>query len=180
MDINNQQSNAQLYNYPFDRQRVETVFLVIDRSTNNSLPILGVEAVDPADNYYPVQSDDFAVKVGRPSGAGGDQTDMLDARVGCFYLWRPTSVRGFVLLLFIINWLLTASVIFITALVVSGRQITEGVVVLPVGVILTLPGVRALWPGAPGFGQSTLSSSILYYRNADKETVVPGLRLGRS
>ena len=60
----------------------------------------------------------------------------------------------FVMVLFILNWLLTAVVAYIAVSAYEGVPMSEGVLILPLSVILTIPALRALWVDAPAFGQS--------------------------
>lgn len=138
----------QQYAYPFELYRLVTVFVVLDHATNQSLPILSISAVDQVKNLVATSAD--------WSTSSPNPTNAADARVPsrslCLYLKRPTFLKAFVVTLFCINWFLTAAVVYVTVTTLWGKEVSESVVLLPVSVILTIPGTRALWVGAPAFG----------------------------
>ena len=53
----------------------------------------------------------------------------------------------------LINWALTIGSIYITFVVIFGKEkIDLAVLVLPVTIILTIPALRALYIGSPPYG----------------------------
>ena len=85
--------------------------------------------------------------------------DVLDCEVivharGVQYSFhRLVLSQLFVMVLFVVNWLLTAVVAYIAVSAYEGLPMSEGVLILPVSVILTIPALRALWVDAPAFGE---------------------------
>ena len=56
-------------------------------------------------------------------------------------------------MLLLVNWFLTAGCLRITLLSVVGhKDMGEGVLLLPITVILTIPALRQLYAGSPPFG----------------------------
>jgi len=75
----------------------------------------------------------------------------VTSRYAYLTLKRTNVSKGFVLVIFVVNWALTLMVVFVTmvALFAKNVQIPDGIVVLPVSVILTLGGLRALFVDSP-------------------------------
>jgi len=70
-------------------------------------------------------------------------------------LKRTNVSKSFVLVICVVNWLLTLMVIYVTMVLLFDKnlQIPDGIVVLPISVILTLTGIRALFVDSPPFGE---------------------------
>ena len=79
----------------------------------------------------------------------------VTSRYAYLTLKRTNVSQSFVLVIFIVNWLLTLMVVYVTmvALFDKNLQIPDGIVVLPISVILTLTGLRALFVDSPPFGE---------------------------
>ena len=80
---------------------------------------------------------------------------LVNSRFARLRLKRSNLSIVFVITIFLVNWALTVMVVYITtiALFSTESRITDGIVVLPVTVILTLPALRALFLDSPPFGE---------------------------
>ncbi|KAH9894975.1 hypothetical protein C8Q73DRAFT_790170 [Cubamyces lactineus] len=137
----------QQYAYPFDTYVLDTYVQALDPATNASIPTLFMRIADATDNLEPTLRRDRAVHTASP--AVGTST----AAHGVQYSFGRTVLSQlFVMVLFIVNWLLTAVVAYIAVSAFDGVPLAEGVLMLPVSVILTIPALRALWVDAPAFG----------------------------
>ncbi|KAI0769667.1 hypothetical protein BD413DRAFT_555954 [Trametes elegans] len=137
----------QQYAYPFDTYVLDTFFQAIDPGTNETLPTLFVRIADATNNLQPYFMREANVRTAKP--LMGESTSAYGLR----YTFRRTVLSQlFVMVLFIVNWLLTIVVVWIAVSAYDGLPVAEGVLILPVSVILTIPALRALWDGAPAFG----------------------------
>ena len=87
------------------------------------------------------------------NGKGGPTTVTVES-----YMMFPTferSRRGQALIYFMfsINWIMTLCSIITTSVIFNREgQVKDGVALLPITVILAIPAIRNLYPGAPPFG----------------------------
>ncbi|KAH8833326.1 hypothetical protein DL96DRAFT_1552302 [Flagelloscypha sp. PMI_526] len=143
--------------YPFTRYELTHNFLVIDSSTNTSIPVLNAAIVTASDSYIPykTRSSEFAgsgFKI--PWSTNGAKAETYSAKLS-FTL--STIAKFFSVALFTINWSLALLVLFMTVLFLVrigqvGGGLPESVMVVPVTIIVTIPALRALFIGNPPFG----------------------------
>ncbi|EIW63013.1 uncharacterized protein TRAVEDRAFT_69173 [Trametes versicolor FP-101664 SS1] len=141
----------QQYAYPFDEYVLDTYFQALDPATNTSLPTLFVRIADATNNLQPQlgRIGNAQIHTNKPIVDNSTAT----AGFGVQYVFHRTVLSQlFVVVLFVVNWLLTAVVVYIAVSAYEGLPLSEGVLFLPVSVILTIPALRALWVGAPDFG----------------------------
>ena len=133
------------YAYPFDDYHMETNIAAYNTATNKSVALLALIPVDSTNNFEPL--------VDR---AGASYFNSSGTRVPSQFLRvrfvRTNFARFFVMVLFSVNWGLTAVVMHTTVCAANGRKMGDSVLVMPISVILTIPALRALWVGAPQFG----------------------------
>lgn len=143
----------QQYGYPFDGYQLDTTFLALSPS-NESVPILGLRPISSTNNFHPALRSDMDTMSTDANGAPvtSRTMEMAFARTG--------FAKTYVMTLFIVNWGLTAVVVFITVSAGVGQEVTESILLLPISVILTIPALRALWDGAPAFGMSCASPVV--------------------
>ncbi|KAI0829623.1 hypothetical protein BC628DRAFT_1416671 [Trametes gibbosa] len=137
----------QQYAYPFDHYFLDTYFQALDPSTNETVPALFVRIADATNNFEPELVHNENVRTVKP--IVGNATSALGVQ---YVFYRTVLSQLFVMVLFIVNWLLTAVVVYIAVSAYDGMPLSEGVLILPLSVILTIPALRALWIGAPAFG----------------------------
>lgn len=137
----------QQYGFPFDGYQLDTTFLAVSPNTNDSVPILGLRPISSTNNFNPTLRYDNATTSTNASGVA------VSTRTMEMGFARTGFARTYVVTLFIVNWGLTAVVVFITVTAWVGKEVTESILLLPISVILTIPALRALWDGAPAFGE---------------------------
>ena len=131
---------------PFDEYALDVQAFVVDASTNQSLPILKLSAADPTDNFYAFHQFDWDTE----STFNGTQ---VPSRHLMMRFKRSFLSKIFTLILLTVNWLFTAACVRITLVSrVKHQELGEGVLLLPITVILTIPGLRQLYVGSPPFG----------------------------
>lgn len=138
----------QQYAYPFDTYFLDSIVVVRDSDTNESLPILTYYPVDSTNNFSPSVQQDWAT-VTMSNGT------VTHSRFMRMHFVRTAFTQFFVMSLFIVNWALTGIVLYITISANEGNDVGESILLLPLSVIVTIPGLRALWVGAPVFGGSS-------------------------
>jgi len=135
------------YGFPWDSYTMATVFVAVNNLNNVTLPILRLAPVDFADNFSP-SFHDFATT----SDFNG--TSVVPSRTVALKLQRAPLTKTFNMLIFLVNWLLTGMVLFITVVAFwwNRTNMPDALVLLPITVILTVPSLRALMVGSPAFG----------------------------
>lgn len=135
----------QAFYYPFDFYHATTSFFVLNANDNTSLPITRLVFTDSVDNFKPssIESDTQTVFNGT----------LVQSRTTSLGLMRTTRAKLYTMVLFVVNWLLTLMVGYITLLTHLGEEFGEGIIVLPLTIILTLPQIRGLFVQDPPFGE---------------------------
>ncbi|TFK92070.1 hypothetical protein K466DRAFT_481434, partial [Polyporus arcularius HHB13444] len=143
----------QQFAYPFDTYILGTVFQAFLSGTNVSVPVLFLRISDATSSFQPILMQDADV---RTLSLNGSQ--IIHARGVQYSFHRIALSQVLVMVLFVVNWLLTAVVLYIAVSAYDGVPMSEGVLILPVSVILTIPALRALWVDAPSFGECSNST----------------------
>ena len=131
---------------PYDNYDLEVDAFVIDTTTNQSLSILKLSAADPTDNFYAYNQFDWDTE----STFNGTR---VPSRHLMMRIQRAFLSKIFTMILLFVNWLLTVGCIRITLVsAVRHQELGEGVLLLPITVILTIPALRQLYVGSPPFG----------------------------
>jgi hypothetical protein len=122
-------------------------------SETGFVPILRAAAIDATNNWVPVNT--FSPAKVTFNGTETDQAIVISFRVE-----RSVLARAFVIFLFSTNWVFALSVFYITVLAyMSDRaKIGEGIMTLPLTVIVAVPALRALFVGNPPFGKHCFGS----------------------
>ncbi|KAF9777653.1 hypothetical protein BJ322DRAFT_568509 [Thelephora terrestris] len=147
------------YKAPNDWYSFTVFTFVIERDTNISAPI-----------YAPITyfglansgAGDFSVK-SEPDGVPSSSLFTPDVSPGPgilvdSYTLYPTirrSKRGKALTFFMFatNWMMALCSMITTSIIFDrGSEVKDGVALLPITVILVIPAIRNLYPGAPPFG----------------------------
>ncbi|EKM55382.1 uncharacterized protein PHACADRAFT_93717, partial [Phanerochaete carnosa HHB-10118-sp] len=137
----------QQYTYPFDTYYLDSSIIALSSDTNESLPLLTYHPVDSTDNFAPSVEEDSATTV-------MNNGTVVQSRFMRMRFSRTAFTQFFVMSLFLVNWALTGVVLYITLSANEGNDVGESILLLPLSVIVTIPGLRALWVGAPAFGKS--------------------------
>ena len=159
---------------PFDVLLFSASVVVMEKAGNTSVPIVGFAVSDLTD-YFVISSSDWGSSKGNftndfPSGISGITTSIsgiatsssqvtkrTTVEVGYGWMWfeakRSHFAYVFTLCLLLINWALAIGSIYITLLVIFGRQKMDvAVLLLPVTIVLIIPALRALYIGSPPLG----------------------------
>ena len=141
------------YFYPFEFYFVMTTFVAFNTATNTTLPIIRLAFSDPVNNFQTL-IDESATKTYMNNTVVKSRTTKLT-------LSRTVSAQIFVVLIFIANWVLTGVLVYVTSLSLwSNVKLGEGIAILPVTIILTLPQLRQFFVDAPPIGELTSISSF--------------------
>jgi len=138
----NWRSNSQAY--PFDVYTVYTTFLAIDPTVNASKPILGLSLTGTVPNFSVTMHSRPVTNSAYPS---------FERRMVTVTIARAQIVVAYAFLIWLINWLMTGVVLWITISAVQGRRKIPGDLFgIPITALFALPAVRSIMPGSPAFG----------------------------
>ena len=138
----------QQYFYPFEVYQLRTTFVAFNTATNTSLPIVSLAFSDSVNNFQPqVNESDTQTNV---------NNTLVNSRATHLTIKRTTSAKVFVIFILVSNWSLTAAIVYITYLAMRSKtRLGDGIVLLPVTIILTLPQLRQFFFDAPPIGEFT-------------------------
>jgi len=138
---------------PFDAYSLSTSVLVIEKATNESIPVVTF-AVGEAPVNFGVSSIEVETINSYTYDSGtGPTTINADSRIAHIKVKRTRFARTLTICLFLVNWALTAASVYIVVLVVSRKEgMHDAVLLLPITIILTIPTLRSLYPGPLPFG----------------------------
>ena len=138
---------------PFDPYFFTASAFVIEKATNKSVPIVVFAAGDGPENFV-ISSTNTSTRSNFTYDSGtGPTTVSVESSVVFMMVKRSLLAQAFTLCMFIVNWALTISSVYITLLVLIGTgKMDSTVVLLPVTLVLTIPTLRGLYVGSPPFG----------------------------
>ena len=146
--LTNNRAFQQQYFYPFEFYFVMTTFVAFNTATNTTVPIIRLAFSNPVNN--------FQTQIAESSTNTNVNNTVVNSRTTKLILSRTVSAQIFVVLIFITNWVLTAVLVYVTSLSLwSNAKLGEGIVILPVTIILTLPQLRQFFVDAPPIGELT-------------------------
>ncbi|KAG2126377.1 uncharacterized protein EDB93DRAFT_1243831 [Suillus bovinus] len=125
--------------YPFDQHSAYVSLLAIDTDSNQSLPISGVIGYGSMINW--IGSSAFY-----PTTAGNEMFYALALTVE-----RQKMVKAFALLLVVINWTLSVTILWMTVLVLCRANVNDSLILTSTTVLFALPQIRASMPDSPPF-----------------------------
>ena len=139
----------QAYYYPFDIFYMETHIVAINLNDTNfsAIPINSIGFAGYSNNMVP-----YVTNLATTTIFNGTT---VTSRYALLTLVRTNLSIVFVLVILVVNWGLTLMVVYVTmvALFAKNLEIPDGIVALPISVILTLTGLRALFVDSPPFGE---------------------------
>ncbi|TBU42732.1 hypothetical protein BD309DRAFT_991488 [Dichomitus squalens] len=135
--------------YPFDVFYFETTATALNPDTNVSIPIIQMSVDGATNTFVPHMRTSLMTRSPARDPITGDY---IVSHTIQYVLSRTLLTRVFVMVLFTVNWILTFAVLYIAASASTGMPVSEGLLILPLGVILTIPSLRALWVDGPAFG----------------------------
>lgn len=152
MDWDDRFGYGQIATYPFDRYRLSTNLRTVSPSINGSLRILAIDIFDSTRSFI-AHVDKIIETLSRERDP--ITSEFIHSYTVLTTFKRVPLVQVFVVVLFVASWVLTFIVVYTTARAwISQRDedLAESALYLPVSAVLTVPGFRALWAGAPPFG----------------------------
>ena len=134
---------------PFDRYTLRAFAIAIDPATNNSVYIARFMVASPLGNFVVVSHDIAASELANASD-NGRVTPHTESRVLSAEIRRSTIAQIFTLSLALVNWMLTIGTVYVTTLIASGKmEANDAAAALPISMLLTIPGIRALYTESP-------------------------------
>lgn len=141
---------------PFDHYNFTSFLFVVEKDTNKSIPIVKFAVGDAGPGALSDFTTTSATVATRTDFTydPGDGPITVEVGSNTTFVTIKHSVRARVLTLsmFTINWLLTLCSVVITLTVVTKEELKDGVAILPVTIILSIPVIRNLFVGSPPFG----------------------------
>lgn len=135
--------------YPLDHYSVVTSIQILDHTNASAyLPVVRIAAAGITNTFWPHNYGQR--RLANYVDAAGD-IHALPAWEAYILLRRTPVVSAFVIMLLSVNWGLTLMTLYITVAAFASNGVTlgEGVLILPVTVILTIPALRSLFVDAP-------------------------------
>ena len=138
---------------PFENYSLTAFAFVIEKATNTAMPIVTF-VVGEALNFFDISSNGTETKNNYTYDSGsGPTTIEVDSRVAYILVTRSMFAQILTMGLLIINLALTTASVYIMLITVyTAGGAYEGVLLLPVTIILTIPTLRDLYPGSPPLG----------------------------
>jgi len=138
---------------PFDAYFLTAFVFVINKATNNSVPIIEFAAGDGPDNFV-LSSDNYQTNSTWTYDPGtGPTTAVIGSSIIEITVKRSQLAQAFTVCLLLMNAALTAGSVYVTLLVfVRMEGVNDALLLLPVSTILTIPALRGLYVGSPSFG----------------------------
>ncbi|KAF9644675.1 hypothetical protein BDM02DRAFT_3190381 [Thelephora ganbajun] len=137
---------------PFDRYVLSAFVFVIDTATNQSVSITRFASADPLNHFITHFTDAPTTNKFTYDAGRGPATVDVESRALELDVRRSLRSRGFTMCMWVINWALTSGTVYITLVVlVNTEKMSDGVLALPITVILTIPTIRGLYVGTQPF-----------------------------
>ena len=143
------------YRTPLDRYDFAAFIFIINPATNFSVPVASFEVGDTGLGDFVTTSETGTSRTNF-TFQSPLVNETLEVLIQSFMahgtVRRTVRAQALTFLMFTINWLLTLCTLIITVIVANKSEVKEGVVLLPVSIILSVPAIRALYIGSPAFG----------------------------
>jgi len=138
---------------PFDVYYLNALAFVIEKATNRSVPIITFATGEGAENFV-VSSIQTQAKNNYTYNPGtGPTTVEVESSLVFITVKRSKLAQAFTVCLLLVNTALAICATYITLLVIVRRDgMNDGVLLLPVTIVLTIPTLRGLFVGSPPFG----------------------------
>jgi hypothetical protein len=150
----------QEYFYPFEKYGLTIAFIAFNTADNTSLPILNLALADVVNNFHAYWNETETQSI--------LNNTPMNSRTLRAHLERTLGSQIYAMLLFFLTWLITVGVVYVAAIALFGSskiQVGDGVALLPMTMVLTLPNLRQLFPDAPAFGEPPTSN--FFCQNTD-------------
>lgn len=143
------------YRTPLERYDFTAFVFVIDPATNFSVPVVSFEVGDTGVGDFITTSETGASRSNftyEPPTRNTSVVVTIPSSTTYATVRRTARAQALTFLMFTINWLLTLCTLVITGIVANKRVVKDGVALLPVSIILSVPAIRSLYIGSPPFG----------------------------
>ena len=139
---------------PFDSYEAEISGFAIEKATNKSVPILKFAAYEGPDNFIVSSVGVNTTNLYTYDPGTGPTKVVTDSRVVTVKATKSLVAKVFTICLLIVNAALALGSTYVTLVVITkrGEGVHDGVLLLPVTIILTIPALRGLYVGSPPFG----------------------------
>ena len=147
---------------PFDAYVLTALMFVIEKATNRSVPNIALAAGEGPDNFVVSSFQDETRSNYTYNPGTGPTTIEVDSNVVVMVVKRTQLAKAFTLCLLIVNLALAFGSTYVTFVAFTKKgKVHEGVLLLPVTIILTIPALRGLYAGSPPFGIYLGKSQVL-------------------
>jgi len=140
---------------PFDHYRFTASAFVVDATTNASIPItlaVGNSAPGESNDFITTYKSEQTTTIFTYDNGTRRVAAEVDSCTAFAQVKRSARSRALTLSMFAINWVLTLCSVAIAMSVVMMEKVKDGVSLLPVTIILSIPAIRSLYIGSPPFG----------------------------
>jgi len=142
------------YRTPLDRYDFRAFAFVLEKGTTRTIPItmFAVSSTGPIDFTTPSFEEQTKTNFTYTTG-DGPVTIEVESHTMSATIKHSKRARALTFSMFSINWVLTLCSVAI-ALIVLRRsgEVKDGVALLPITVILSIPTIRGIFVGSPPFG----------------------------
>ena len=153
---------------PFDTYTATALAFVIEKATNESVPIILFAACGGPNDFVFTSVETKTTSNYIYDSGMGPTTVEVDSSVIEISAKRSQLARAFTICLLLVNWALAIGSTYVTLVVVVRKErVHEGVLLLPVTLVLTIPTLRGLYVGSPPFGIYLGKSQSLRYQFED-------------
>ena len=138
---------------PFDTYSASLVAFVIERATNNSVPIVTFAACEGSDKVFISSVGTSMISTRNYDPWTGLTTADVYSSLTKITAIRSQLAQAFTICLLLIDWALALGSAYVTFIVVVAKEnVHEGVLLLPITIVLTIPTLRDLYVDSPPFG----------------------------
>ena len=138
---------------PFDAYTFTASVFVIEKATNKSVPIITFGAGGGPENVVLSSIEQRTNNAWTYDPGTGPTTVAVESRMIQILMKRTQLAQAFTVCLLLINGALTAGSVYVTLLVIVRKEaVNDGLLLLPITTVLTIPALRGLYVGSPQFG----------------------------
>ena len=141
------------YITPLDRYLFQAFVFIVEKATNKSVPITTFACGDAEPGDYTTTSETIqSTNSFTHEAEGGPITVEVESHTTFLEVKHTIRARALTFSMFAINWVLTLCSLAVTMIMANRREVKDGVALLPITIILSIPTIRGLYIGSPPFG----------------------------
>lgn len=138
---------------PFDSYYITALVFMIDRATNESMPIISFAAGEGPNGFIVSSTNEWVWSSYTYDSGTGPKTVDVPSTIAFITIKRSRLARAFTMCLLLVDSGLAVGSTYVMLLVFFKRDgLDSTVLLLPVTIVLTIPTLRGLYPGSPPFG----------------------------